>query len=185
MLLKDLTLQIVTKVYEGDEWLEKLPSELREVFFDNTYADALSRQVRVLVEFVYKQAARDLFDVMYEGYPLAPMLHYLEWVEAESSKSNKAQLLQRLREESHVGVQWVAEVPSEVSAAFFDNPFIAAKQNVIDLLMHYVFPSEQDYEIAQWLVYENLGLYIDGERFEPKTVEEAVELLTRADVNLF
>jgi len=55
---------------KGDEWLDKVPSEINSVFFDNTYCDNLRRSTDALIHYIFDETlVQELDWFLYEWSP--------------------------------------------------------------------------------------------------------------------
>ena len=81
----------------------------------------------------------------------------------------KKQLLKRIYENHSSAYAWLDTVPKEISAAFFDNPYVTASGMNEDILMRYVFTEDEmlwvDWILWEWRLNKSLEFSIDGEKF--------------------
>lgn len=65
--------QIFRKLYEEqlrrEEWLDKIPSNINSVFFDNEYVNSMSIANDMLIEKVFDEHAESIFWFLHEWTP--------------------------------------------------------------------------------------------------------------------
>ena len=62
-------------------------------------------------------------------------------------------LIEQLKYSAERGDEWMDKVPHEVSAAFFDNPYVDSLQFRVDLLIKTMFDEPLLMEVS-WFLYE-------------------------------
>jgi len=66
---------------------------------------------------------------------------------------NKLNTFRKIFELYSTGNSWLDNVPREINASVFDNPYVESLQRSVDLLLQSVFTKEEDEWIA-WFLYE-------------------------------
>lgn len=61
--------KIVKLNKEQDVWIEKLPIEISNAFFDNPYNTAKGMQIDTLIEFIFGKYSEDVSYFLYESSP--------------------------------------------------------------------------------------------------------------------
>ncbi len=54
---------------QQSSWIDSLPPEIRESFFDNTYTNSLRTQIDQLIEFIFGNWTDDVSYFLYENAP--------------------------------------------------------------------------------------------------------------------
>lgn len=67
--VQELLSKLVQLEKEQSDWIDKLPVEIRESFFDNGYCNALRTQIDNLVSFIFDTWAEDVSYFLYEPAP--------------------------------------------------------------------------------------------------------------------
>lgn len=62
-------------------------------------------------------------------------------------------LVEQLKYSAERGDEWIDRVPREISAAFFDNPYVESLQFKVDLLIKTIFDDALLHEV-EWFLYE-------------------------------
>lgn len=92
---------------------------------------------------------------------------------------NKKELLQELIVLNNKGSKWLDAVPSEISAAFYDNPYMENIGLAYDTMIRFIFPKEE-LDWVYWALYEwkqGFIFTIDDVEYKPESQEEMIEML--------
>lgn len=73
MLKASAVKQLLEKIKELEEkqgaFIDSIPSEINNVFFDNTYTNSLQEQISLLLGFAFGELKEDVTYFLYENYP--------------------------------------------------------------------------------------------------------------------
>ncbi len=68
-VIENLLNKMIAMEEKQDQWIDSLPRELKESFFDNDYVNSLRTQIDSLVEFIFKDWTEDVGYFLYEDPP--------------------------------------------------------------------------------------------------------------------
>lgn len=96
---------------------------------------------------------------------------------------DKKALIKEIIKIGSKGDKWLDAVPSEISSAFFDNPYVESMSRTTDLLLSVIF-TEEELGWVYWILYdwsdsrtEGLSFVVDNTEYNPKTRDEAIDLV--------
>ena len=94
---------------------------------------------------------------------------------------NKIALLKELYQNHIDGEKWLSRVPNDISACFFDNPFVESIYKSNAVLMESIF-SEEELESVYWIMYEWSSsplqtLINDGVEYKFNDIDDIAEYL--------
>ena len=67
--IQKLLENIIELEKKQSDWIDSLPSEIRESFFDNTYNNSLRMQIDSLINFIFGSWTDDVGYFLYESSP--------------------------------------------------------------------------------------------------------------------
>ncbi len=67
--VQELLQQMLDLEQKQTKWIDSVPMEIRDPFFDNTYTSGLRTQIDHLVDFVFDHWAEDVGYFLYESAP--------------------------------------------------------------------------------------------------------------------
>jgi hypothetical protein len=59
---KDLIAYIYDQYVESEKWIESVPSEIRDVFFDNSLLRSRGRMILALEQYIFTEEEREWMD---------------------------------------------------------------------------------------------------------------------------
>ena len=96
----------------------------------------------------------------------------------EPAAKPSVSLLKSLYEMELKKEEWISKLPSDISDAFFDNPYVNGMQRQLDEMINAHFGIHSD--SVDWLLYEwreGLEVSIDGKRFKINAPEDYYKYL--------
>lgn len=67
--VQELLRQMLDLEKKQSEWIDSVPMELRDPFFENTYTNSLRTQIDALVDFIFDHWSEDVGYFLYEPAP--------------------------------------------------------------------------------------------------------------------